>query len=625
MLSRTLLLTVSGLLLISCGSSPQPRVAPVSQPQIQPEVDAAETGSINYYLTLAANLQSPDAELYLLRAAAIALEAADTDTAAAILAGVAVEPGMPLAIQTELIMTRARIALLRNEPQTTLVLLNGAPFAQPNQLDNPARVAASRLRAEALMALGQYLAAAREHTRLATLLSPDDAAANNNRIWEILTAAPASSLDARSNLIDSYELRGWLELITLINARQDNIEQQVETVSQWQARWNQHSAAARLPAALAYAVDLLRTRPQRIALMLPQGEAAGRAVYEGFMAAYYDAVSQQQQVPEVIIFDTTGIADVWPAYQQLALSGVDLIVGPLRKDSVRDLQRRESLPVPTLALNYGDEGLRNATNLFQFGLAPEDEIRQIARNAWQAGHRSAAVLTASGDEFRRLQQLFVNAWQSLGGEVVSLAGYGNPASYSETIKQLTSINASEARASALLGTLPRTAMEFTPRRRQDIDFIFLQSNPVEGRQLKPTLGFHFSGDIPVYAMPAIFDGQMTANSNRDLNGISFLDAPWLLDDRDPLQRQTLQIWPDSPSPVRRLRAMGVDAFRLHARIAQMANFPGISIPGATGVLSMRSDGTIARELSSARINDGTVELLIAEPVATNSVSRIIQP
>jgi outer membrane PBP1 activator LpoA protein len=70
--------------------------------------------------------------------------------------------------------------------------------------------------------------------------------------------------------------------------------------------------------------------------------------------------------------------------------------------------------------------------------------------------------------------------------------------------------------------------------------------------------------------------------------------------------------------------MGVDAYRLHARLAQMANFPGISIPGATGVLSMRNDGSIAREVLGARIVDGTVELLPNETAPAMSVSQVIQ-
>jgi outer membrane PBP1 activator LpoA protein len=52
--------------------------------------------------------------------------------------------------------------------------------------------------------------------------------------------------------------------------------------------------------------------------------------------------------------------------------------------------------------------------------------------------------------------------------------------------------------------------------------------------------------------------------------------------------------------------MGVDTYRLHNRLAQLANFPAVSVQGATGNLSMRSDGSIQRELLPAQFVEGTI-------------------
>ncbi|MEX2333470.1 MAG: penicillin-binding protein activator, partial [Pseudohongiella sp.] len=269
-------------------------------------------------------------------------------------------------------------------------------------------------------------------------------------------------------------------------------------------------------------------------------------------------------------------------------------------------------PVPTLALNYGDDWRSNPLGFYQFGLAPEDEIRQAARMAWQAGHRYAAVLTPAGEDYRRIQDGFVEYWQSLGGEVVSQASFGGATSYSDVIRQLMSIDVSEARAERLREVLPRDNINFTPRRRQDVDFIFMLANPAEGRQLKPTMAFHFVGDVPVYAMPAIYDGRTDANGNRDLNGITFVDAPWVLGSDDPLRISTGEVWSPASGPVQRLRAMGIDSFRLYARMSQLENFPGIRLQGATGILSMREDGSIRRELIGARFVDGMTTVLLPE-------------
>lgn len=137
--------------------------------------------------------------------------------------------------------------------------------------------------------------------------------------------------------------------------------------------------------------------------------------------------------------------------------------------------------------------------------------------------------------------------------------------------------------------------------------MFLLATPVEGRQIRPAMGFHFAGDVEVFAMPAIYDGAGIA-TNRDLNGIVFIDAPWLLT-TDPLKQSVATTFSAGSGPVERLRAMGVDSYRLHTRLAQLDNFPGISIQGATGVLTMRDDGSIKRELIPARFDEASIVLL----------------
>jgi uncharacterized protein len=602
----------------------------VAEPAIRTEAPplpfdepAGSPTRINQLLALAADAESPLAEQYSLEASQLALDDNDIDTAAAILGGLGDSNSWPIAIRTGAGLQRASLALAQSEAARALIVLNGAPFDRPDELDNEARRTMMTLRADAFLMLGQYMAAAREHTRMAELLRPEQQADNTDRIWQILASAPAGSLQAQSALVDSYELRGWLELINVVINSQNNIEEQVRAVSSWQTRWNRHSASTRLPQALSFAASLLNSRPQRVALLIPLSEAAGKAVSEGFMAAYYDARSQNQQVPEIRVYDTSGVIDIMPLYNQITESGVDLIIGPLRKDSVRQLQALPSLPTPTLALNYGDEGLINPENLYQYGLAPEDEIRQSVQLAWLAGHRVATVMTPAGEDYRRIRETFENEWRALGGDVVANAGFiGN--SYSDVIRQMMDVDDSEARAARLRSVVPRNTLVFTPRRRQDVDVMFLLANPSEGRQIKPAMAFHFAGDVAVYAMPAIYDGASydggtSTNVNRDLNGIVFIDAPWLLTGDDPLRAAVSNAFESGAGPVERLRAMGVDSYRLHTRLAQLANFPGVSIQGATGTLTMRSDGSIKRELMPARFEDGNIVLMpaTADGVAAN--------
>ena len=246
---------------------------------------------------------------------------------------------------------------------------------------------------------------------------------------------------------------------------------------------------------------------------------------------------------------------------------------------------------------------------------------QAADMARAAGHRNAAILIPRGADYQRIRDTFVSYWQSLGGQVVAESTFSSGIPYSEIVREMLSIDASEARAERLRGLLSRNTIHFTPRRRQDVDFIFLLAAPVEGRQIKPTLAFHFAGDIPVYAMPGIYDGGANAVANRDLNGIIFTDAPWLLR-ADPLRDDLNAILPAAASNVQRLRAMGVDTYRLYTRLGQMDNFPQMRVQGATGTLSMQQDGSIKRELLEARFVNGSASLMASRQ---RSISNALAP
>ena len=450
-------------------------------------------------------------------------------------------------------------------------------------------------------AINAYAMAARQ-------INHPDAAQIVERLWTLLQGLEAEELEQLAASADSYQLLGWIELGRVYRADEFNIRSQLDAIERWQQVWTNHTAAQILPADLAALQSLWDARPRRIALLLPLQQTAGIAIQEGFLSAYYEALAVSREVPIISVYDTSGLLDVEPVYQDAVAAGADLIIGPLNKDLVNQLNSGERLPVPTLALNYSDSPQIMTGNLFQFGLAPEDEISQAAALAWNSGHRQAAIIAPDTFNYVRLRTAFANAWKNLGGNVVSNATYGDTNDYSDVVKRLMAIDSSEQRAADLLDLLPRANLEFTPRRRQDIDFIFLMANPRQGRLIKPTLAFYFAGDIPVYALPSIFDGTIDSAENRDLEGIWFTDAPWLLDSAPPLrQRADAELRP-VPGPMQRLRALGVDSFRLYPRLQQLANAEVPSIPGTTGVLSLSDNQRIYRELEVARFRNGKVEL-----------------
>ena len=585
--------------LTSCaGPGPQQPISPDEQEQLQQE-------STIESLLQQARRTPADASRLTLDAVDLMIATDAPDRARQTLAAMRVETLTP-ELRIRHTLTSAALLLASEAPSEVLALLQPTVVAEAARFPQM-QARALELRAQAYQQDGQYLAALRERVQLSPLVSDSAPVDNINSIWEILSLAPDSAFSTTN--IDSYELRGWLELRRLVNSNTASIQNQMSALEQWRSSWNRHPAATRLPDALAVLYQIWDNRPAEIALVVPMQEPLGQAISEGFLSAYYDELARGRDVPRVRIYDTSFRDDVLVLYDQAVDDGVDMIVGPLLKDAVRRMQRSSRpMPVPTLALNYGDPGGGAPEGLYQFGLAPEDEIRQAVDAAWAAGHRNAVVLTPAGEDYVRIQDTFSNYWSELGGRVLSVDTFSG-ADYSPTIKHMLAIDQSETRAARIRNLIPRNNIQFTPRRREDVDFIFLLANPVEGRQIKPTLSFHFAGDLPVYAMPAIHDAGANPVANRDLNGVIFSDAPWILNDTDPLKAIATDTWAPASGPVKRLRAMGVDSYRLLLRLEQMRRFPYTRVQGATGMLSLKEDGGIQRELENAVITDGIASVL----------------
>ena len=578
--------------LVGCGGSGGAREAAVVEP-------AADT----FAALLARADAAAGAEAVLLRmeAAGRLLEEGRLEEAAAVAdAAFPPEPGLA----TRLALLRSRIALATGDAAGAMERLR--------ELATPGRggegfIDYYLLLGDAASAMGQPLQAITAWTEAAILLDGGLGEDVRRKIWATLESRSARELEEMAAASTSYELRGWVELARVVDSGEYSIPRQLESLVNWRRAWEQHSAARQLPEQLRQLEAAWDERPLHIALMLPLGEAAGAAIQQGFLAGYYEALAVSRDVPRISLFDSTGAADIRPLYQQAVDSGADLIVGPLFKDLVNQLLAAGELPAPTLALNYTDEPpLPGEGRLFQFALAPEDEIDAVIDLALQSGHRNAAVIYPANDVFLRLQNIFAERWRARGGEFVARAAYLGGGDFTEVVKAVLDIDASEARLARLLDILPRANVEFTPRRRQDIDFIFLMANPQVGRQIKPALDFYYAEDLPVFALPSLYDGAENPESNRDLNGVIFADAPLMWLNEDPALAAS--------GAERRLQAMGIDSFRLYPRLGQFLRGQVTSLRGATGELRMEDNRRIHRRLTPGRFENG-IAVPLAEPGA----------
>jgi hypothetical protein len=171
-----------------------------------------------------------------------------------------------------------------------------------------------------------------------------------------------------------------------------------------------------------------------------------------------------------------------------------------------------------------------------------------------------------------------------------------------------------------------TRLEFEPRRRQDVQFIFLAANARDARTVQPQIAFNHAEDVPVYSTSRVYE--LDANvDNTVLNGITFDDMPWTLEESGSVadMRGTLaKFWPNNFAGNSRLYALGFDAYRL---VPLLYNTHGITqaVQGVTGLLSMDPDGRVHRRLDWADFDGGSVELLAPVDLPASAPVTAVQP
>ncbi|MFK7865185.1 MAG: penicillin-binding protein activator [Pseudohongiellaceae bacterium] len=598
------------ILLTACASSPQQTIKDTSTEQ------QSTSQEIEELLAAANNLEGAAAYAPVIQAIELLIAEEDYARAARVARSLDVQQLPEPTLINRYTLSQARIAIANeNLELAEEILTNSLELAVPTP--------------EHLLLLGEMLLNQGRPAEAFTIYTTErsisaaleDKQELHNFTWKTLEKINTNQLSTLARNANSYSNRGWLELAKAVADQELSIEGQLDAIEQWQRVWSSHDAVALLPTQLIQLRQNWELRPRRVAVILPLQDQAGKAIEEGFLSAYYHSLEQGRDAPQISFYDSSDTNNIYPIYDDAVDAGADLIIGPLKKELVEQLHRLPSLPLPTLALNYvADSENEPPADFYQFGLAPENEIHQAVKLAADFGYQNAAIILPSGEDYLRLNNIFQAAWTESGGSVVSQATFDGDSNYGELIKQAMAIDASETRAEKIEDLLPRNTIEFIPRRRQDIDFIYLIANPRQGRQIKPTLAFYFAEDLPVIAYPSIFDGSSEPDSNRDLDGVVLLDSPWLLETSDPVKLLAAKNLRTTAGPLKRLRSLGVDSYRLHDRLGQFSASEITALSGTTGVLSVKENGEVQRQLLTAIFKEG-----LPETVSQSSLTQSSKP
>ncbi|MBK1734106.1 hypothetical protein CKO15_02170 [Halorhodospira abdelmalekii] len=458
------------------------------------------------------------------------------------------------------------------------------------------------------------LTAARYHDRLADHLEEGAAQKENERqIWALLSEAPRPALDELS----AAELEragrrftGWVELARLTRAHRLDPPLLAQALARWEERFPEHPAGEHLAPELATRYRERFQPPAQIALLLPlSGDlaSAGEAVRDGIFAAYY---ASNLERPRLKVYDTAaGSQKIAELYQQAVTAGSDYVIGPLTKDELHDLIAEiDTFSVPLLALNTADNTISVPDAITQFGLAPEAEAREAAKHARQRGWEHVIALVPDDRWGDRVGSAFIEAFEAESGTVVHSTRYDpRETDFGGPIRELLNVDSSQQRHRQMVNTLG-SAPRFVPRRRQDIDGLFLAAFPEHARLLRPQIDYHHGQDLTVLATSHVYAGRHNPDADRDLDGLWFVDSPWLVDADagvpEGLRQENLaRYWRPLLERHARLMALGIDAYRIVPYLELLREHPEERLDGLTGQLRF-DEQRIVRELVSARFRDG---------------------
>jgi len=498
----------------------------------------------------------------------------------------------------------AASSLYRGDADTALLLLE--PLSRQS-LSLRDRLRVEALRADAWIQKQDPTRAVELMTqRESWLESSGEIERNRNRLWQGLLFSNPQVLREAAQLAVNEQTRSWLTLGSLATSTGQQGVGWANGIARWRAANPDHPALTVLGDAEAFDHELL-DYPRQIALLLPLtggSAAAGKAIQNGFLGAYFATASALDDRQLVRIYDVNSEGGAGAAYQTAVADGAEFVIGPLLKNNVMELANDILVPVPILTLNYLPDDTLAPPGLYQFALAPEDEAASAAVRALGDGYTRAVALVPNNDWGRRVLQSFATEFEGLGGTLLDYRSYTpDKQDFSNEIENLMGLTGSVQRYQRMRANIG-SSLQFDPRRRQDVEFIFLAAAAGPARLLKSQLKFHYSGDLPAYSTSSV--NSLDGRSNSDLNGIMFADTPWLIDPQPWIRflPQTYsEYWPEERR-LGRLHAMGYDAYNLVATLYASRDGEIVDLDGATGELFLDQHGRVHRRLAWAQFQRG---------------------
>tara|TARA_B100000029_G_scaffold508764_1_gene596407 strand:- start:117 stop:1238 length:1122 start_codon:yes stop_codon:yes gene_type:complete len=254
------------------------------------------------------------------------------------------------------------------------------------------------------------------------------------------------------------------------------------------------------------------------------------------------------------------------------------------------------LKLEGLIINENNNVKINKQNLTEFKLDLRSEYQDLLEYAINNGNINSLLIY----ENKTInEELIERIWLDLEGNVVLPSSSKNQ-SNKNLLSNILLIKNSEDRARNLRRILS-IPLEFTPRRRMDIDSIILSVPIAKARSLKPELEYNFGETLSVYLFPSWDTESYYFDKELDLEKVFLVDLPWMFNSK-------IDYLKGPPEERRRFFAFGYDSYDIALLLSTVSGSRRFEYKALSGKL-LFTNQILSRKSLKVEIKDGRFKSL----------------
>ena len=254
------------------------------------------------------------------------------------------------------------------------------------------------------------------------------------------------------------------------------------------------------------------------------------------------------------------------------------------------------LKLKGLIINENKNVRINKQNLTEFIVDLRNEQQDLLEYAINNGNINSLLIY----ENKTInEELIERIWLNLEGNIVLSSSSKNQPN-KNLLPNILLIKNSEERARNLRRILS-IPLEFTPRRRMDIDSIILSVPIAKARSLKPELEYNFGETLSVYLFPNWHNESYYFHKELDLEKVFLVDLPWMFNSE-------IDYLKSPPKERRRFFAFGYDSYDIALLLNTASGSRKFEYKALSGKL-LFTNQTLSRKSLKVEIKEGRFKSL----------------